>query len=100
LDGGFAVAQCTADGVACVEMQRKVGARIATVVPTIDLRLVCAEGGGDGFFGGVAIRPGGSGGDVTLAFEALAEFVVGAADVFVESVAAALFVAGEIVAIA
>jgi hypothetical protein len=100
LDGGFTVAQRAADGVACIEMQREVGARISAVVPAIDLGLVCAEGGGDGFFGGVAIRPGGSGGDVTLAFEALAEFIVGAADVLVESMTAALFVSGEIVAIA
>jgi hypothetical protein len=82
------------------EMQGEVGARIAAIVPAINLGLICTERGGNGFFGGGAIGPGGSGGDVALAFEALTEFVVGAADVFVERVAAALFVASEIVAIA
>jgi hypothetical protein len=48
---------------------------------------------GDGFFGGVEIGPGGSGGDVALAFKAFAKLCVGAADVLVQRVAAALFVA-------
>jgi hypothetical protein len=94
------VAHGAADGVACVEVEREVGAWIAAIIPAIDFGLVCAEGGGDGFFGGGAIGPGGGGGDVALAFKAFAELVVGAADVFVECVAAALFVASEVVAIA
>jgi hypothetical protein len=61
--------------------------------------LVCAKSGGDGFFGGGTIGPSGGGGDIALAFEAFAEFVVGAADVFLERVTAALFVASEIIAI-
>jgi hypothetical protein len=55
---------------------------------------------GDGFFRGVEISPRGSRGNIALAFEAFAKLRVTAADVLVERVAAALFVAGQIVAIA
>src|SRR5579862_5636642 len=81
-------------------MQGQIGPRVTAIVPAIDFRLVRAEGGGDGFFGGGKIGPGGGGGDITLAVETFAELVVGAADVLVERVAAALFVAAEVVAIA
>jgi hypothetical protein len=62
--------------------------------------LIGADCGGDGLFGGSEIGPRGSGGDVALAIQALAELIVGTAYVFVEGVAAASFVAGEVVAIA
>jgi hypothetical protein len=94
------MAHGAADGAACVEVQREVSAGIAAFVPAIDFGLVCAEGGNYGFFGGGLIGPGGGGGDVALAVETFAELVVGAADVFIERVAAALLVAGEIVAMA
>jgi hypothetical protein len=55
---------------------------------------------GDSFFRGVEIGPRGSSGNIALAFEAFAKLRVTAADVLVKRVAAALFVAGEIVAIA
>lgn len=94
------MAHGAADGVACVKMQSEIGARVAAIVPAIDFVLVCAESSGNGFFGGGAIGPRGSGGDVTLAFEAFAEFGVGAADMFFECVTSTLFVAREVVAVA
>ena len=88
------------DGTAGVEMQCEIWTRITAIRPTIDLGLIGADCGGDGLFGGSEIGPRGSGGDVALAIQALAELIVGTAYVFVEGVAAASFVAGEVVAIA
>jgi hypothetical protein len=90
----------TTDWTARIEMQREICARIAAFVPTIDLLLICMNRRGDGFFRGVEIRPRRSGGNIPLAFKAFAKLCVGAADMLVERVAAAPFVASEIVAIA
>ena len=89
-----------ADGVTGVEVKSEIRARVATFVPAVDFRLVRPKSGSDGFFCGGEIGPGRSGGDITLAIETLAELIVAAADVLVERVTAALFVAREIVAIA
>ena len=88
------------DGVACVEVECEIGARIAAIIPAINFGPVCAESGGNGFFGCGTIGPAGGGGDIALAFEAFAKFVVGAADVFIERVTTALLVACEIITIA
>jgi hypothetical protein len=94
------VAHGAPDRTACVEVQREICARIAAFVPAIDFSLVCTESGGNGFFGGIEVGPSGSGGDISFAIKAFAKLIVGAADVLVERVATALFVACEIVAIA
>ncbi len=86
--------------MACVEVQREVSSGITAFVPAINLALVRTQSCGDRFFGGVKVGPGGSSGDVALVIEAFAQLVVGAADVLVQRMAAALFVASEIVAIA
>jgi len=83
----------------CVKMQREICARITAFVPAIDFDLVGAESGGNGLFSGSKIGPCRSGRDVAFALEALAELIVGAADMLVESVAAALFIACQIVKI-
>lgn len=89
-----------ANRAASVKVQREIRTRKTALVPAIHLLLISTQSSGDGFFGGGAIGPSGSGGDVALAIEAFAKLGVGAADVFVERVATALFVAPEIVAIA
>lgn len=89
-----------ANRAASVEMQREVGARETALVPAINFALARTESCGNGFFRGGAIGPSGGSGNVALAVEAFAQLVVGAADVFVERMAAALFIAAEIVAIA
>ena len=33
------------DGVACVEVQREIGTRVAAIIPAINFGLVCAESG-------------------------------------------------------
>jgi hypothetical protein len=81
-------------------MQREIWTRIGALVPSINLLLICMDGRGDGFFRGVEIGPRRSCRNIALAFKAFAKLRVGAADVLVERVAAALFVAGEIVEIA
>lgn len=86
--------------MACVEMQGEIRTRVAAFIPTIDFALVGANGSSDGFFSCVQIGPCGGGGDIAFAIETFAKLRVGAADVLVEGVAAALFVAREIVAIA
>ena len=88
-----------ANRAASVKVKREVGARVTAFIPAIDFILICAHSGGDGFFRGGAIGPRRSGGNVALAVEAFAKLCVGAANVFVERVAAALFVATKIVAI-
>lgn len=94
------MAHGAADGVARVKMQREIRTGVAALGPAIDLFVICAEDCGDGFFGGREVRPRRSSGDVAFAIEAFAKLVVGAADVLVECVAAAVFVATEVVAIA
>jgi hypothetical protein len=93
------VAHGAADAVACIEVQGEIGSRITALVPSIDFALVCAKRSGDSFFRGGAIGPRRSGGNIALALKAFVEFVVGAADVLVESVTAALFIACEVIAI-
>jgi hypothetical protein len=89
-----------ANRAASVKVKREVGARKSALVPSIYFILICVESGGDSFFRGGAIRPSGSGGNVALTIEPLAEFFVSAPNVFVECVPAALFVAAKVVAIA
>ena len=89
-----------ANRAASVKVKREVGARKTAIVPAIDLVLISTQSSGNRFFGSGAISPRRSGGNVALAVETLAELVVGAADVLVERVATALFVAREVVAIA
>ena len=89
-----------ANRAASVKMEREVGARKTALVPAIDFILICAQSGGDGFFRDSAIGPSGGGGNVALTVEPFAKLCVGAANVFVERVSAALLVATEIVAIA
>jgi hypothetical protein len=89
-----------ANRAASVKVKREVGARKTAIVPAIDLVLISTQSSGNRFFGSGAISPRRSGGNVALAVEAFAKFFVGAADVFVERVSAALLVATKIVAIA
>lgn len=83
-----------ADVAAGVEVQREIGPRVTAIGPTIDFGAIGAKCGGYGFFGGGAIGPGGGSGDVAFVAETLAKFVVGAADVFLQGVGTAIFVAG------
>jgi hypothetical protein len=87
------------DGMAGVEMEREIRARVAAPFPAIDFGLIRPKRSSDGFFGRGEIGPSRSGGNVTLAVEAFAEFGVCASDVFVDGVATALFIASEIVAV-
>ncbi len=78
-----------------VEVQREIGARVTAIGPTIDFGAIGAQCGGYGFFGGGAVGPGGNWPEMLrLVAETLAKFVVGAADVFLQGVGTAIFVAG------
>jgi hypothetical protein len=82
-----------ADSATSVEVQSEVGAWIPSINPAIDLGAIGAQCGGNGLFGRGAIGPGGGCGDVAFTTEAFAKLVVGAANMLLQGVAAALFVA-------
>src|SRR6516162_3216873 len=91
-------AEGPADGVGriAIVVEHEVGMAVAGE-PALDAVVVLREGAAYGAFGGVAIGPSGSGGDFVFMAEALAELIVGAADVLTERVPAGGFVPGEVV---
>jgi hypothetical protein len=93
------MAQASADDLTRVEVQRKVRPRIATSHPAIDFFSVGPQCGGHSAFGRGTIRPRGSRRNVAFAIEAFAKFGIGSGHMFVECVAAALFVASQVIAV-
>src|SRR5579859_1339595 len=85
------------DDAASIEVQRQVGPAFAAPRPAGDFAAFGAKSRGHGFFRGSAIGPGRGGGNVALARQALAEFVIGAAHVLAQGVATAFFVARKVV---
>ena len=83
-------------GIAVI-VDDKVGVSAVAVEPAVDFRLILLESNTHGEFGSGAVGVGRSGRDVALVAQALAKLVVGASNVFLESVASGGFVLREIV---
>jgi hypothetical protein len=84
-------------GIAVI-IDDEIGVTSAALEPAVDFFVVLGDGGSDGLFGGVAIGPGGGGGNIVLVAETLAQLIIGSADVFAKRVSAGGFVLGEIAA--
>lgn len=86
-----------ADGVSSLIVEHEVRMPAGTLQPAVDAFAIGGEGLADCSFGSGAIGVGGCGGDVGLAIETFAQFVVGFTNVALKDVAAAALVSRKVV---
>jgi len=79
-----------------VVIEHQVGVSPGTVEPALNAVLILRDGSADGVLGGSAVGVGGRAGDITLALQPLAKFVIGPADMLAEDVSTGRFVLGEV----
>src|SRR5258706_3244066 len=92
----FSAVDRPSDGLASFVVQDQVGTRSGTIEPVLDAVPRFGDGCTDGMLGGSAVGVGRCCRNMGLAFETIAEFVIRAADMLAQDVAAGGFVPAEI----
>src|ERR1700678_557705 len=92
----FAAVDGAPDRRRTVVVEHQIGVAARAVQPALDTILRCCDGRAHGSFSGLPVGVGRSAGYAALSLHALAQLIVGLADVLAENMAAGGFVLSEI----